>query len=96
MFNIEIIAVGRLKKNSAFCSLFNDYTKRLNGKFNLIELEGKSQAGENQKILEKIDPQAALIVMDERGKSNIILESLFMVVWHLRSKLTYMKPARLA
>jgi 23S rRNA (pseudouridine1915-N3)-methyltransferase len=69
MFNIEIIAVGRLKKNSAFYSLFDDYTKRLNGKFNLIELEGKSQADENQKILEKIDPQAALVVMDERGKS---------------------------
>ncbi len=68
-FNIEIIAVGRMKKTSAFATLFDDYTRRLNGKFKLIELEGKSQADENQKIIEKIDPHAALVVMDERGKA---------------------------
>ena len=46
--------------------------------------------------LSTITKTPVIAEMDERGKSNIILESLFMVVWHLRSKLTYMKPARLA
>lgn len=68
-FHVEIIAVGRLKKTSPFLSLFDDYTRRLNGKFNLIELEGHSQAEELQKIKDKLNPSSTIIALDEKGKT---------------------------
>lgn len=68
-FHVEIIAVGRLKKNSPFFTLFYDYTKRLHGKFKLIELEGHTQADELQKIKDKIVAGGTLIAMDERGEN---------------------------
>lgn len=66
-FNIELIAVGKMKKSSPFFTLFDDYTRRLNGKFNLIELEGHNQTEELKKITEKLSPPSPLIAMDERG-----------------------------
>jgi 23S rRNA (pseudouridine1915-N3)-methyltransferase len=68
-FHVEIIAVGRLKKTSSFFSLFDDYTRRLSGKFKLIELEGHSQADELQKIKEKLSPSSTVIALDEKGKT---------------------------
>lgn len=67
--SLEIIAVGKLKPNSPFHDPFNEYERRLQGKINIIELEGHSQAEELQKITAKIDPAAAVVVMDETGKS---------------------------
>ncbi|HPD82421.1 MAG TPA: 23S rRNA (pseudouridine(1915)-N(3))-methyltransferase RlmH [Alphaproteobacteria bacterium] len=68
-FHVEIIAVGRLKKTSPFYTLFDDYATRLQGSFNLIEVEGHTQADEIKKIKEKISPPCPLIILDERGKS---------------------------
>ncbi len=68
-FHVEIIAVGRLKKTSPHYTLFDDYTKRLLGSFNLIELDGHNQADELKKIKEKLTPPSPLIILDERGKS---------------------------
>lgn len=68
-FNIELIAVGKMKKSSPFFTLFDVYTKRLNGKFNLIELEGHNQAEEIKKITEKLSAPSPLIVLDERGSN---------------------------
>lgn len=68
-FCVEIIAVGRLKKNSPFYTLFDDYARRLQGKFTLVELEGYNQQDELQKITEKLSPSNTLIIMDERGKA---------------------------
>jgi 23S rRNA (pseudouridine1915-N3)-methyltransferase len=68
-FHVEIIAVGRLKKTSPFLSLFDDYTRRLNGKFNLIEIEGHSQVEELQKIKEKLSSSSTIIALDEKGKT---------------------------
>jgi len=68
MLAIDIIAVGKLK-NDPLLDVFDDYRKRLQWKFALIELDGKTQAEQLSKIEEKIDPSAALIVMDERGQS---------------------------
>lgn len=68
MASIDLIAVGKLK-NDPLLDVFEDYKKRLVWKFSLIELDGKNQADEIAKITEKLKPNAALIVMDERGKS---------------------------
>ncbi len=69
VFNIEIIAVGKLKQTSAFFTLYNDYARRMNGKVKLVEIEAKSTQEEHQKIIDKLNQNAALIVLDERGKS---------------------------
>jgi 23S rRNA (pseudouridine1915-N3)-methyltransferase len=68
MASIEFITVGKLK-NDPLLDVFDDYKKRLTWKFTLHELEGKSQADQLARISEKLNPNAALIVMDERGKS---------------------------
>lgn len=68
-FLIEIIAVGKLKNSSPFHSLFEDYARRMQGKVNVIELEGKNQADELQKITVKLNDSSALIVLDEKGKT---------------------------
>jgi len=67
-FHVEIIAVGKLKASSPFHSLFENYTRRLQGSFKLIELEGQSQAEEHQKIAAKLNSGSALIALDETGK----------------------------
>ncbi len=68
-FHVEIIAVGKLKTSSPFHTLFDEYAKRLQGKLSLIELEGRDQTDELQKIAAKLSPSSALIVLDEKGKS---------------------------
>ncbi len=68
MLSIDFITVGKLK-NDPLLDVFEDYKKRLLWKFALHELEGRTQAEQLAKISEKINPAAALVVMDERGKS---------------------------
>ena len=68
MLSIDLIAVGKLK-NDPLLDVFEDYKKRLLWKFTLHELEGRTQAEQLVKINEKLNPNAAVIVMDERGKS---------------------------
>lgn len=68
MLSIDLIAVGKLK-NDPLADVFEDYKRRLVWKFSLIELEDKSQSGQLLKITEKLNPHAALVVLDERGKS---------------------------
>jgi 23S rRNA (pseudouridine1915-N3)-methyltransferase len=68
MLLIDLIAVGKLK-NDPLLDVFEDYKKRLLWKFSLIELEAQTQSGEHSKIIEKLNPRAALVVLDERGKS---------------------------
>lgn len=68
MLSIDLIAVGKLK-NDPLLDVFDDYKKRLQWKFTLVELEAPSQSAEHMKILEKLNPRAALVVLDERGKS---------------------------
>lgn len=68
MLSVELICVGKLKKGPLF-DAWSEYAARLQWKLSLTELEGRSQAEELEKIKDKLDPQAALIVLDERGKS---------------------------
>lgn len=68
-FAVELIVVGRMKKNSPFFDLFHTYVERLTGSFKMTELEGHNQTDELQKIIEKINPQACLVALDEKGKT---------------------------
>lgn len=68
MLSIDLIAVGKLK-NDPLLDVFEDYKRRLLWKFSLMELEGQTQADQLSKISEKLNPRAALVVLDERGKS---------------------------
>ena len=68
MLSIDLIAVGKLK-NDPLQDTFEDYRKRLLWKFNLLELEGQTQTEQLLKISDKLNPRAALVVLDERGKS---------------------------
>lgn len=86
---MEFITVGKLK-NDPLLDVFDDYKKRLACKFTLYELEGKTQADQISKIKEKINPSAALIVMDERGKTlssrnfSIKIEEWFVSHGHIQ------------
>lgn len=66
---IDLIVIGRMKKSSIFLAPFEEYKKRLKTKLNVIELEGLSQKEELEKLSAKIDNNAALLVLDEKGKS---------------------------
>jgi 23S rRNA (pseudouridine1915-N3)-methyltransferase len=65
---IELIAVGKLK-NDPLLDVFEDYRKRLVTKFTLVEIDAKTHAAQIEKIMEKLNPSAALVILDERGKS---------------------------
>lgn len=65
---IEIIAAGKLK-NDPLLDVFDDYKKRILWKFSLIEIDEKTQNGQLAEIAARIKPGAALVVLDERGKS---------------------------
>ena len=68
MLSIDLIAVGKLK-NDPLLDVFEDYKKRLLWKFSFTELDGKTQAEQLTKIESELKPNAALVVLDERGKS---------------------------
>lgn len=65
---IEIIAAGKLK-NDPLLDVFDDYKKRILWKFSLIEVDEKTQSAQLAEITARIKPGAALVVLDERGKS---------------------------
>jgi len=68
MSHIEFITVGKLK-NDPLLDVFHDYKKRLLCKFTLHEIDSKTHADQVQKIQEKLSPSAAVVILDERGKS---------------------------
>ncbi len=68
MLSIDFITVGKLK-NDPLLDVFDDYKRRLSCKFSLLEIDAKTQADQLARIEEAINPKAALVVMDERGKS---------------------------
>ena len=68
MSPIEFITVGKLK-NDPLLDVFNDYKKRLTTKFTLLEIDSKTHSEQVSKIQNALTPTAAIVVMDERGKS---------------------------
>ncbi len=65
---IELIAAGKLR-NDPLLDVFEDYKKRILWKFTLTEIDEKTQGAQIAEIGARIKPGAALIVLDERGKS---------------------------
>lgn len=71
---IDILAIGALKKGSLY-DTYTTYHKRIQWNVNLLELESKikddkaRQNDEQDKLLAKINPQAFVFALDERGKS---------------------------
>lgn len=68
MLSVDIICVGKMK-GDALSPAWDNYAKRLQWKLTVHELEARTQKEEHEKIAARINPQAALIVMDEKGKS---------------------------
>jgi 23S rRNA (pseudouridine1915-N3)-methyltransferase len=68
VLTIDIICVGKMKGHD-LAPAFDHYARQIHAKINVIELDGRDTKSEQEKILSKINPAAALIVMDERGKS---------------------------
>lgn len=66
MLSIDIICVGKMK-GDALAPAWDNYAKRLQWKLTVHELEGKSTPDEHARLTAKINPQAALVVLDERG-----------------------------
>lgn len=67
-FNSQIIAIGRMKSASPFAPLYFEYEKRLKGKVELIELDGRDQKEELEKIKSKLSSSCPKIALDETGK----------------------------
>jgi 23S rRNA (pseudouridine1915-N3)-methyltransferase len=68
MIPVHLIAVGKMK-SGPHKALFDDYKKRLTGKFDLSEMDARTTADEHKKIIEAIDPAKPLVLCDERGKT---------------------------
>jgi 23S rRNA (pseudouridine1915-N3)-methyltransferase len=68
MIHIDIIAVGRMRKD-ALKTLCDEFCGRMQWRVTLHEIDTKKPQDETRQILGKIDPQAYVFVMDERGKS---------------------------
>lgn len=56
-------------KGHVLAPALDEYIKRLRGRLTITELTGKNTKDEHQKILEKITPNAPVIVLDETGKT---------------------------
>lgn len=71
---IDLIVAGKLAKGPYY-TLCEDYSKRIVWPLSIQEIESKYknpiqvQADEASKILQKISPQAFVIIMDEHGKN---------------------------
>lgn len=68
MIKIEIIACGRLRP-SPLLDVWDDYKKRMNWAVTLHEIESKNAPDLEQKLLDKIRPDAFTIALDEHGKA---------------------------
>lgn len=66
MLKIDVIAVGKLK-NGPFYELLQEYQKRIRWKLTVHELEAETQEAEIARITARLDNDAIIIAMDERG-----------------------------
>ena len=66
MLKVDIIVVGRLRKGPYY-ELSEEYKKRIRWNLSVFELEAETQAGEIAKIAARLDNNAFIVVMDERG-----------------------------
>ena len=81
--NIDIISIGKFKKNDPQKEIFENYIKRIKWNINLQELLCKNPTNKNCEIdkekegkllLEHIKHNSKIILLDERGKNFTSLE----------------------
>jgi 23S rRNA (pseudouridine1915-N3)-methyltransferase len=68
MAAIEFITAGKLK-NDPLLDVFDEYAKRFTHKFTLLEIDEKTTSAQHAAIEGALNPRAAIVVLDERGKS---------------------------
>lgn len=68
MSDIEIIAVGRMKR-SPLLPVWEEYLKRLRNKPEIHEIRTGNKDEENRAVLEKLQQNAFVVVLDEQGRS---------------------------
>lgn len=68
MIHVEIIAPGKMRDKSQL-GLWADYVRRMQWNVTMHEIDAKKPGDEESKTLEKIDNQAYVIALDERGKT---------------------------
>lgn len=68
MIPLRLIAPGKMK-SGPHKALFDDYKKRLTGRFEIHEIEARSTEEEHKKILALLDASKPLIALDERGET---------------------------
>jgi 23S rRNA (pseudouridine1915-N3)-methyltransferase len=72
MMDIDLITVGRMK-NDELAAIANDYYERIRWPIKVHEITSgkedatKRHAAEMQKILDKLDNHAFVVILDERG-----------------------------
>jgi 23S rRNA (pseudouridine1915-N3)-methyltransferase len=66
---ITLLAIGRLGKDPE-ALLVQEYAKRLQAEFTLVELQKQASKDlEGKRLLEKVPEKSLIIALDERGKS---------------------------
>jgi len=72
---INILSIGKFKKNSNYEKIFNEYKKRLSWEINLKEINVQKKLKneslkkiEGEKLLQNKNPKTKIISLDERGK----------------------------
>lgn len=86
--HITLAVVGKLK-DQALKSLYEEYKKRLNWKFNLQEFEGKDASS---LLLNALHPSSYVIALDEKGenfKSEEFSDLLNEIQLHHQGKVTF-------
>ena len=71
---VQIIAIGKCKKNSPEAQLIAEYVKRSNWDLMVKEKDNATQAEEAKFLQDSIPAGAKVIVLDERGENLKSLE----------------------
>ncbi len=89
---INIITIGKFKKNCPYSTLFFDYIKKTKSKINLIEINNKVFGSsdevknkEAQLIIDKIPQNSKIILLDETGKTSLV-ENLQIILSNFKIK----------
>ncbi len=64
---IDILAIGKCKKNSPEAQLIAEYIKRSHWQINIKEKDNSTQADEAEFLQQNIPHNAKVVVLDERG-----------------------------
>ena len=66
---VNIIAIGKCKKNSPEYAIIEEYVKRSNWQINIKEKDNSNQIDEAEFLTGSIKPGTKVIVLDERGQN---------------------------